>query len=380
MPNKDRLHSGEGSNPTATAKENYTASSIGNDKGSIVFGQIHEDGAVTSGVMVRSPSGDHQMSLDIDGHRKGWTQCIGPGNFTIKHGSGTPRDENGKLTVDFVTCPTSPYLNIKNAWQNCPICQYANNQFELAKSTNFTNKVASANHRKMRRQFVAFIPAYIISDPNIPENNGRVMLFLIRDRDTYKRLCEQVKGKEHELPVFNGEGAVDLAVVVQDVPQKNKDGSERINQYTGKAYTRKELKFQFGSKAHDISIPVEQIETMDFDSLYSYSSEIELKAFLAKHTTPVDVPEDDFDITISEDKPTVDTTPFTDTPTAKEDVIEMGSTKESDSDDIDVDDIDISDVNSEPTEVKNEKKEDLVTSEINVDDVLADIPDIDDLF
>ena len=101
---------------------------------------------------------------------------------------------------------------------------------------------------------------------------------------------------------------------------------------------------------------------------------------MAKHTTPVDVPEDDFDITISEDKPTVDTTPFTDTPTAKEDVIEMGSTKESDSDDIDVDDIDISDVNSEPTEVKNEKKEDLVTSEINVDDVLADIPDIDDLF
>ena len=97
MPNKDRLHSGEGSTPTATAKENYTASSIGNDKGSIVFGHIHEDAAVTSGVMVRSPSGDHQMSLDIDGHRKGWTQCIGPGNFTIKHGSGTPRDENGKL-------------------------------------------------------------------------------------------------------------------------------------------------------------------------------------------------------------------------------------------------------------------------------------------
>ena len=97
MPNKDRLHSGEGSNPTATAKENYTASSIGNDKGSIVFGHIHEDAAVTSGVMVRSPSGDHQMSLDIDGHRKGWTQCIGPGSCPSKHGSGTVRDESGKL-------------------------------------------------------------------------------------------------------------------------------------------------------------------------------------------------------------------------------------------------------------------------------------------
>lgn len=281
------------------------------------------------------------------------------------------RDENGKLTVDFVTCPTSPYLNIKNAWQSCPICQYSNNQFELAKSTNFSNKVASANHRKMRRQFVAFIPAYIISDPNVPENNGRIMLFLIRDRDIYKRLCEQVKGKEHESPVFNGEGAVDLAVVVSEVAQKNKDGSERINQYTGKPYTRKELKFQFGSKPHDIDIPVSQIEAIDFDSLYSYSTEMELKAFLAKHTAPSDLPEDDFDLSITED-----TQPTTQT----ENIVEMGSSDKSDSDDIDIDDIDISDVDTKEEEVDKKEKEDLVTDEINVDDVLKDIPDLDDLF
>ncbi len=287
------------------------------------------------------------------------------------------RDENGKLTVDFVTCPTSPYLNIKNAWQNCPICQYANNQFELAKSTNFSNKVASANHRKMRRQFVAFIPAYIISDPGVPENNGRVMLFLIRDRDIYKRLCEQVKGKEHESPVFNGEGAVDLAVVVSEVAQKNKDGSERINQYTGKPYTRKEFKFQFGSKPHDIDIPVSQIEAIDFDSLYSYSTEIELKAFLAKHTAPTDLPEDDFDISITEDTPT--TTPVQTENTQTENIVEMGSSSESDTDDIDIDDIDITDVNQEE-EVDKKEKENLVTDEINVDDVLKDIPDLDDLF
>ena len=64
----------------------------------------------------------------------------------------------------------------------------------------------------------------------------------------------------------------------------------------------------------------------------------------------------------------------------------MGSTDEADTNDIDIDDIDISDVNSntdevtETKEVEEEKKENLVTNEINVDDVLADIPDIDDLF
>ena len=291
------------------------------------------------------------------------------------------RDENGKLTVDFVTCPTSPYLNIKNAWQSCPICQYSNNQFELAKSTNFSNKVASANHRKMRRQFVAFIPVYVISDPNVPENNGRIMLFLIRDRDAYKRLCEQIKGKEHECAVFNGTDAVDLAVVVKDVPQTNKDGTERVNQYTGKAYTRKEVKFQFGSKPHTIDIPVQQIESMDFDSLYAYSSEVELKAFLAKHTAPSDLPEDDFDISITEDEPkSVEASQIDSTPSDSENIIEMGSSNESDSDDIDIDDIDISGVDTQEEEVDNKEKENLVTGEINVDDVLKDIPDLDDLF
>ena len=229
----------------------------------------------------------------------------------------------------------------------------------------------------MRRQFVAFIPAYIISDPNVPENNGRIMLFLIRDRDIYKRLCEQVKGKEHESPVFNGEGAVDLAVVVSEVAQKNKDGSERINQYTGKPYTRKELKFQFGSKPHDIDIPVSQIEAIDFDSLYSYSTEMELKAFLAKHTAPSDLPEDDFDISIGN---TEDTQPIKQAEDKNtENIVEMGSSDVSDTDDIDIDDIDITDVDQEE-EVDKKEKEDLVTDEINVDDVLKDIPDLDDLF
>ena len=75
------------SNPTSTAKANYTASEYGNDKGSIVFGQIHEKGDVTSGVMLRTPDGKHFVSLDIDGNRKGYTTCAGPGNFTIEAGS-----------------------------------------------------------------------------------------------------------------------------------------------------------------------------------------------------------------------------------------------------------------------------------------------------
>ena len=80
----DRLPQGDG---TGSAKANYTASGLGNDKGSIAFGHIHEKADVTSGVMLRTPDAEHFMSLDIDGQRKGWTTFAGPGNFSIEAGS-----------------------------------------------------------------------------------------------------------------------------------------------------------------------------------------------------------------------------------------------------------------------------------------------------
>jgi len=80
----DRLPQGD---DASTAKANYTASGLGNDKGSIAFGHIHEKGDVTSGVMLRTPDGKHFMSMDIDGQRKGWTTFAGPGNFSIEAGS-----------------------------------------------------------------------------------------------------------------------------------------------------------------------------------------------------------------------------------------------------------------------------------------------------
>ena len=83
---------GTNPNPTDTAKLNYTAYGMGNDKGSIMFGQIHEKGDVTSGVMLRTPDGKHMMSMDIDDQRKGFTTFTGPGNFTVECGDGAQKD------------------------------------------------------------------------------------------------------------------------------------------------------------------------------------------------------------------------------------------------------------------------------------------------
>ena len=76
-----------GKNPADTAKQNYTAIRYGNDHGSISFGSIDADGAVTSAVMLQTPDGNHQFSMDKDGPRKGWTTFTGPGNFQVEAGS-----------------------------------------------------------------------------------------------------------------------------------------------------------------------------------------------------------------------------------------------------------------------------------------------------
>ena len=74
-------------NPTDTAKQNYTEVGWGNDKGSIRLGHIHKQGDVTAGVILQTPDAEHQLSLDIDGQRKGWTTSTGPGAFSVECGS-----------------------------------------------------------------------------------------------------------------------------------------------------------------------------------------------------------------------------------------------------------------------------------------------------
>jgi len=88
--NLDRLGDekdiGKESNPTITAKKNYSAVKYGTDKGTLKFGSIHKKGDVTSGVMLDTPDGRHQFSLDIDGQRRGWTTSTSPGNFSLVAG------------------------------------------------------------------------------------------------------------------------------------------------------------------------------------------------------------------------------------------------------------------------------------------------------
>ena len=79
------------------AKQNYIAQRMGNNKGSISFGTIHKEADVTSGVMLNTPDGDHQMYMDIDGPRKGWTTFTGPGKFQVECGRSLEESQSAMM-------------------------------------------------------------------------------------------------------------------------------------------------------------------------------------------------------------------------------------------------------------------------------------------
>jgi len=79
------------------AKQNFTEVGLGNDKGSILMGHVHKQGDVTAGVGLYTPDGEHQLSLDVDGKRKGWTVSTSPGAFQVECGSTMEEAENSVI-------------------------------------------------------------------------------------------------------------------------------------------------------------------------------------------------------------------------------------------------------------------------------------------
>ena len=77
-----------------TAKKNYTATRQGNDHGSISFGHVASDGAVTSDVQIQASDGRHGILLDKDGPRKGCTQITAPGRISIQSGEDRKEAED----------------------------------------------------------------------------------------------------------------------------------------------------------------------------------------------------------------------------------------------------------------------------------------------
>ncbi len=79
---------------TPTAKKNYTATRQGTNHGSVSFGHVASDGAVTSDIQLQASDGRHSIILDKDGARKGCTQITAPGRISIQSGEDKKEAED----------------------------------------------------------------------------------------------------------------------------------------------------------------------------------------------------------------------------------------------------------------------------------------------
>lgn len=275
------------------------------------------------------------------------------------------RDEDDKLTVDYVTCPTSPYLNIENAWRQCPICQYTNKQYNLLKETDWKNKSARDIFNKLKRRFVAFIPVYVIKDPHFKDNIGQIKILLIKDTTAYQELCDKIKSKEYEHSVFNAEKSIDLVVQIKEIPQKDNDGNVKINQKTNKPYMDRKTCFLFSKDPYDLNIDDSMIDALNFDdSIYTYDDVSTLEEFLSKYALGVDIPDNDIDFSALGE-------------TTKDDKksggeIELGldnTVKDESPSDIDIGDIDLN--------IGDDEKKSLVSDEVDIDAIINDLDNSD---
>jgi len=90
------------------AKETFTTIRYGNNHATISFGQISKMGDVTGDVLIQASAGDHQISLDKDGPRKGYTSVTTPSNFQVHCGKDNKKAqttlmmhaENGNIILN----------------------------------------------------------------------------------------------------------------------------------------------------------------------------------------------------------------------------------------------------------------------------------------
>ena len=76
-------------------KKNFWTQVIGAMNGSISFGGLTKDKAVTSSVEIQGLDGRHFIDLTEDGVREGWTTVNAPGAVNINAGEDLSKGQNG---------------------------------------------------------------------------------------------------------------------------------------------------------------------------------------------------------------------------------------------------------------------------------------------
>jgi len=214
-------------------------------------------------------------------------------------------NDEGKTTYDYVTCPSTPYINWdSNPYETCPMCKNANKYFESLKNSGYKDKEIQQIFNNHKAKRLVMIPVYVVQDPNDATNNGSFAILVIKEKDInlhknaetgkwdktdpYETIKSMTMASENDGVFPYNVTAPDLAVWVHKITISNPKKDIVYNKIE---------KVQLTKKPYEIdeinSIPSTFTKVFDEDC-YTMATNTDLQAFYDKNIgTVVDIPDDD---------------------------------------------------------------------------------------
>ena len=235
---------------------------------------------------------------------------IDPHVTRMVHSSWTTDPNTGKKRLVKLVCSSrTPWVEVDgNKKTACKVCSYTAQQWAIYNESGKTDKTASAAASKLKPNFEAIVPVYVVNDPNYDKNNGKCKVITFDDKDKYMAFRKQIEAQSRINNVFNGDAGVDCLIYVGTEP------IARANGTTFNKTTITKIKFSTTPKERP-AITGKLIDSFPFDDTYFTSpSEEDIDEFYSKFCaiSNDDVPEDD-DIPVY--KPAIKQAPKIEIPT-----------------------------------------------------------------
>ena len=216
---------------------------------------------------------------------------VDPHVTRIVHSAWETDPTTGKKHLTKIVCPAkTPWVDIgDNKKGSCKVCNYVAQQWAIYNESGKTDKTASGNATKLRSNYEAVVPVYVVNDPNYDKNNGKCKVIIFDDKERYLDFRKKIEAQLRVNKVFNGEQAVDCLLYV---------GTEEIPRPNGTVFNKTVIsKVLFSTKPKDIpAITSKLIDSFPFDETYfSETPQEDIDSFFKKYCAIVndDIPEDD---------------------------------------------------------------------------------------
>ncbi len=178
-----------------------------------------------------------------------------------------------------IVCPSTEYCFGKAGFSKCKVC--GDNSANWKEWKDNKSSTAKELYDQFKRKMNGYAIVYMVKDPVMPENNGKVMILPYK-KTIKKYFDKKIFGKFDEanpfgFKVFDLQNGHNLIVQVEKEPV----------QYGEKTVIFPKYNPEFAINSSSINIDEKTLETMildlDFDSLYTKSTDSEILEFYEKY-------------------------------------------------------------------------------------------------